>query len=135
LYGTIGAVHRWISAAERIHSGFARRQAKMAARRALVHADGHGRSPGPAVSGRVRQAGAEFDAKMTADPLASGGFRDRRACGASFGRARRGLVAGLQLAGPRGFAKAKANSGGATAGRNKNVAQIHLQPKRFILRS
>ncbi|MGA7385402.1 MAG: hypothetical protein WBW81_12130 [Methylocella sp.] len=53
---------------------------------------------------------------MTVNPLATGGFRDRRgACGASFRRARSGLVAGLKLAGARGFAKGKANGGGATA--------------------
>ena len=70
---------------------------------------------------------------MTVNPLATGGFFDRRAaCGASLSRARSGLVAGLNLVGPRGFAKAKANSGGATAGRNKNIAQIHVEPKRFI---
>ncbi|MGH6793616.1 MAG: hypothetical protein ACREDH_00050 [Methylocella sp.] len=54
---------------------------------------------------------------MTVNPLATGGLLDRRAaCGASLGRGRSGLVAGLKLGGPRGFAKAKANSGGATPG-------------------
>jgi hypothetical protein len=53
---------------------------------------------------------------MTANPLATGGFLDRRAaCRASLCRARSGPVAGLQVAGLRGFARAKANSGGATA--------------------
>ncbi|MGH6846591.1 MAG: hypothetical protein ACREC0_03865 [Methylocella sp.] len=53
---------------------------------------------------------------MTVNPLATGSCLDRRSSrGASLGRARSGLVAGSQLAGPRGFAKAKANSGGATA--------------------
>jgi hypothetical protein len=53
---------------------------------------------------------------MTVNPLATGGFLDRRAvCGASLRRTRSGLVAGLKLVGPRGFGKAKASSGGATA--------------------
>jgi hypothetical protein len=52
---------------------------------------------------------------MTVNPLATGGFRDRHGRGASLRRARSGLVARLKLAGPRGFAKAKANGGGATA--------------------
>ncbi|MGB6177315.1 MAG: hypothetical protein WBF43_13500 [Methylocella sp.] len=100
-----------------IESGFAGRQAKMAARLcAIVQADSDGRSSRTAVAGRVRHAGAEFDADMTVNPLATGGFLDRRAaCGASLGRARSGRVAGLNLVRPRGFAKAKASSGGATA--------------------
>jgi hypothetical protein len=123
-----------ISAAERIHSGFAGGQAKMAARLCtIVQPDSDGRSHRPAIAGRVRHAGTEFDADMTANPLATGGFLDRRtACGASLRRARSGLVAGLKLVGPRRFAKAKANSGDATADRNKNIAQIHVEPKRFI---
>jgi hypothetical protein len=53
---------------------------------------------------------------MAADPLVTGGFLDRRAAGgASIRRARSGLVAGLHIVGPREFAGAKANSGGATA--------------------
>ncbi|MGH6830251.1 MAG: hypothetical protein ACREDG_03765 [Methylocella sp.] len=53
---------------------------------------------------------------MTVNPLATGDFLDRRATyGASLRRARSGLVAGLKLVGRRGFAKAKANGGGATA--------------------
>jgi hypothetical protein len=71
---------------------------------------------------------------MTVNPLATGGFRDRRDARASLSRARSGLVAGLKLVRPRGFAKAKANSGGATADPNKNIAQIHVEPKRFIER-
>jgi len=83
---------------------------------AVVQADSDGRSHRPAIAGCVRHTGAEFDADMTVNPLATGGFLDRRAAwGASLSRARSGLVAGLKLAGPRGFAKAKANSGGATA--------------------
>jgi hypothetical protein len=109
--------HRWVSAGKKIHSGFAGGEAKMAARlRAIAHADCDGRSSRPAVAGRVRDAGAEFDADTAADPLANGGFLDRRAaCGASLGRARRGLVTGLKLVGPRRFSRPKANSGGATA--------------------
>ena len=83
---------------------------------AIVQADSDGRSSRPAVAGRVGHAGAEFNADTTADPLATGDFLDRRAaCGASLGRARSGFVAGLKLAGPRGFAKTNANGGGATA--------------------
>lgn len=98
----------------------------MAARwRALVQADSNGRRHRPAVAGRVRHAGAEFDADMTADPLATGSFRYRRNArlkhGASLILARRRLVAGLKLASSRGFAKSKANSGGATDDGNKNV--------------
>jgi hypothetical protein len=53
---------------------------------------------------------------MTVNPIATGGFLDRcAACGASLRRARSGRVAGLKLVGSRGFAKAKASSGGATA--------------------
>ncbi|MGH6813987.1 MAG: hypothetical protein ACREDM_17165, partial [Methylocella sp.] len=126
------ADHRGSSAGKRIHSGFARGQAKMAARSALVQADSDGRRARPTVAGRVRHAGAEFDADMTVNALATGGFLDRRDSrlkrAASLGRARCGLVAGLKLVGPRGFARAKANSGGATADRNKNIAQIHLEP-------
>ncbi len=82
---------------------------------ATVQPDSDGRSNRPAIAGRVRQAGAEFDADMTADPLATGGLLDRHAArGASQRRARRGLVAGLKLVGSRGFSRAKANSGGAT---------------------
>jgi hypothetical protein len=70
---------------------------------------------------------------MTVNPLATGGFLDRRAvCGASLRRARSSPVAGLKLVGPRRFAKAKARSGGATANRNNNIAEIHVEPKRFI---
>jgi hypothetical protein len=113
-----GAESPRTSPAVLIESGFAGGQAKMAARlRSVVQADCDGRSSRPAVSGRVRHAGAGFDADMTADQFATGGFRATRgACGASLSRARSGLVAGLKLVGPRGFAKAKANSGGATAG-------------------
>jgi len=99
-----------------IHSGFAGGQAKMAARFcAIVQADSDGRRDRPAVAGRIRHAGPEFDADMTVNPLATGGFLARRDARASLGRARSGLVAGLKLVGPSGFAKAKANSGGATA--------------------
>jgi hypothetical protein len=112
-----GAESPWTSPAVLIEYGFARGQPKMVARRcAVVHADSDGRSHRPAIAGRFRQAGAEFDADMTVNPLATGGFLDRcAACGASLGRARNGLVAGLKLVGSRGFAKAKASSGGATA--------------------
>ncbi|MGH6848336.1 MAG: hypothetical protein ACREC0_13125 [Methylocella sp.] len=52
---------------------------------------------------------------MTVNPLATGGFLDRRSArGASLGRARNCFVAGLKLAGPQVSAKVKANSGGAT---------------------
>src|SRR5437016_12558420 len=90
-----------LSPAEGIHAGFAGRQAKMAARLcAIIQADSDGRSSRPAVAGRVRHPGAKFDADMTVNPLATGSFLDRRAaCGASLSRARRGLVAGLKLAG------------------------------------
>jgi hypothetical protein len=81
----------------------------------IVQADSDGRSSRPAVAGRVRHARAEFDADMTVNPLATGDFRDRRDARASLSRRRSGLVAGLKLVGPRGFAKAKANGGGATA--------------------
>jgi hypothetical protein len=112
-----GASAAQISAGERIHSGFAGGQPKMVARRcAIVQADRDGRSYWPAVARRVRHTGAEFDADMTVNPLATGGFLDRRAaCGASLGCARSGPVAGLKLVRPRGFAKANANGGGATA--------------------
>ncbi|MGI8568218.1 MAG: hypothetical protein ACR2KT_03640 [Methylocella sp.] len=73
---------------------------------------------------------------MTVNPFATGGFRDRRNARlnyrASLIRARNCLGARLKLAGPQVFARAKAKSGGATADRNKNIAQIHLQPNRFI---
>jgi hypothetical protein len=112
-----GAESPWISPAVLIESEFAGGQPKMVARRgAVVHADSDGRSHRPAIAGRVRQAGAEFDANMTVNPIATGGFLDRcAACGASLRRARSGRVAGLKLVGSRGFAKAKASSGGATA--------------------
>ncbi len=82
---------------------------------AVVQADSDGRSPAPAVAGRVRDAGAEFDADMAADPLATGGLLDRPDARASLIRVRNCQIAGLKLAGPCGVAKAKANSGGATA--------------------
>lgn len=108
----------------------------MAARCSLVQADSDGRRPRPTVAGCVRHTRAEFDAEMTADPFATGSFLDRRNArlkrGASLRCARRGLITGLKLAGPRGFAKAKANSGGATGDRDKNIAQIHVEPRRFI---
>ncbi|MGH6842146.1 MAG: hypothetical protein ACREDV_08665 [Methylocella sp.] len=64
---------------------------------------------------------------MTFNPLAAGDDLHRRvAWGASLGRGRSCLINGLLLAGPRWFANAKASSGGATAGRNENIAQIHL---------
>jgi hypothetical protein len=111
-----GAESPLTSPAVLIESGFAGGQAKMAARLcALVQADSDRRSPRPVVAGRVRHTGAEFDADMTVNPLATGGFRDRRDARASLSRARSGLVAGLNLVGPRGFVRAKANSGGATA--------------------
>jgi hypothetical protein len=133
-FGTMARNPPWTSPAVLIESGFAGGQAEMAARLcAIVQADSDRRSPRPCVAGRIRHTRAEFDADMTANPLTTGGFLDRRAaCGASLSRARSGLVVGLALVGPRGFAKAKANSGGATADRNKNIAQIHVEPKRFI---
>jgi hypothetical protein len=73
---------------------------------------------------------------MATDPFATGGILGRRdACmkrGAMLISARHCLIAGLKLAGPRGFAKTKANGGGATTHRNDNFAQIHWRPKRFI---
>jgi len=44
------------------------------------------------------------------------------------------LIAGLKFVGPRGFAQAKANGGGATTNRNDYFSQIHLKPKRFMQR-
>lgn len=83
---------------------------------ALVKPHRDGRSRGPTVAGLVRYAGAELDADMATDPFATGGFRGPRAAfGASLVRARSGLAARLKLVRPRGFAKANANSGGATA--------------------
>ena len=113
-----GAESPRTSPAVLIESRFTGGQAKMAARLcSIVQADRDGRSSRRAVAGRVRHTGAGPDADMTADQFAPGGFRATRgACGASLSHARSGLVAGLKLAGPRGFAKAKANGGGATAG-------------------
>lgn len=83
---------------------------------AIVHADRNGRSPRPAGGGHVRYAGADFNADMAADPLASSGLRGRGDFpGASRMRVRNYLIAGMKIASPRGFAKPKANSGGTTA--------------------
>jgi hypothetical protein len=73
---------------------------------------------------------------MAADAVANGGVSGPRNAwlkgGAWFTSVRNYHIAGLKLAGSRGFAKTKAYGGGATANRNNDFAQIHLEPKRFM---
>ena len=75
---------------------------------------------------------------MAADPFATRGILGRGArlmpCASLLIPARDCLIAGLKFVGPRGFAQAKANGGGATTNRNDYFSRIHLKPKQFMQR-
>jgi hypothetical protein len=118
-------------------------QIKVTARsRSIIRAHGNGRCHPPAEPRRIWDPGNGIDAHTAADSLAAvrllalgaaNGAGDSWGGGRVTGGrlARNGVIARLDIAGLNLFARTKSNGRSKASGRNKDIAEIHLMPKRF----
>jgi hypothetical protein len=115
----------------------------MAARsRSIVGAHCNRRCHPPAEPRRVWDPGNGIDAHTATDSLAAArllALGAANGAGLSWGGGRvtggglagNGVIARLDIASLNLFARTKSNGGSKASGRNKDIAEIHLMPKRF----